>query len=208
MTATQAEKNQAAMATRQRKGSIDREAVREIWKERSQALGIDYESREWAGVGNQGIGHEARNKAPQLEQPLEHHADQIVKFGIRSLTERQSIITGKELMDVSLRHGYGRLSSADVRAAIDRAGTGGHLIKEEPLYTSMNPAKDARSSAETPAMSRVGWINSLVRAGKTREQAALLVKQGIEQGRLKPGDERFTTHIAQRRERDRARARQ
>jgi conjugative relaxase-like TrwC/TraI family protein len=201
-SATQAEKNQAAMATRQRKEAIDREAVREIWKERSDALGIDYASREWAGAGNRTFGPEASSKVPQLEKPLAHHADQIVKFGIKSLTERQSIITAKELMDVSLRHGYGILSSEDVRAAIDRAGKGGHLIKEEGLYTSMNPGKDARSSSSTPPMSRVEWVNSLVRAGKARDKAVALVARGIEQGRLKPGDERFTTHIAQRRERD------
>ncbi|MGV7242802.1 MobF family relaxase [Caballeronia sp. M23-90] len=201
-SATQAEKNHAAMATRQRKGAIDREAVREIWKERSDALGIDYVSREWAGAGNRTFGQESSIKAPQLEKPLAHHADQIVKFGIKSLTERQSIITAKELMDVSLRHGYGILSSEDVRAAIDRASEGGHLIKEEALYTSMNPGKETRPNSATPAMSRVEWVNSLVRAGKTRDDAVGLVAKGIKQGRLKPGDERFTTHIAQRRERD------
>ncbi|OXC78022.1 MobF family relaxase [Caballeronia sordidicola] len=208
-SATQAEKNQAAMATRQRKGAIDRDAIREIWKERSDALGIDYASREWAGAGNRTFGPEAPTKAPQLEKPLAHHADQIVKFGIKSLTERQSIITAQELMEVSLRHGYGILSSDDVRAAIDRAGKGGHLIKEEALFTSMNPAKDARSTTAKPVsapaptpMSRADWVSSLVRAGKTRDEAAALVAKGIERGRLKPGDERFTTHIAQRRERD------
>ncbi|WP_244539858.1 MobF family relaxase [Pseudomonas aeruginosa] len=142
-TASYAEKNQAALATRDKKqGGIDREELRQVWLERSRALGIDYHSREWAGVGADAQGGRERNSAatPQIEKPLEYRADQVIEFAIKSLTERQAVIGQKELMDTALRHGYGALTIDDVRAGIERRAASGHLIREEPLYASQNPA--------------------------------------------------------------------
>jgi len=211
-TASQAEKNQAALATRDKKqGGIDREKLRQVWVERSKGLGIDYNSREWAGVGaDAGGGRTERNSAatPQMEKPLEYRADQVVEFAIKSLTERHAVVTEKELMNTALRHGYGVLTVDDVRAGIERRVESGHLIREEPLYSSENPvekqsSKAADKAANQPAqLSRKEWADSLQRAGKTRSEAARLVEEGIRTGRLRQSMPRFTTHIAQRRERE------
>jgi conjugative relaxase-like TrwC/TraI family protein len=218
-TATPEQRDRAAMQTRERKTEIDRDDVRAAWRARAMELGIDFHSREWAGVGNDGPENggpgndskEARHRAPQIEQPLEYHADQTVRFAIKRLTERQAIVTGDELLAVALKHGYGRLSATDIRAAIDRAKDGGHLIKEATLYRSMNPArkdakegKDAKAKAapEDPAFTREQWIAELMTGHRTREQARAIVDSGIAKGRLQATGTRYTTHIAQRRERD------
>ncbi|HCA1452706.1 TPA: conjugative relaxase [Klebsiella pneumoniae] len=210
-TASYAEKNQAALATRDKKqGGIDREELRQVWLERSRALGIDYHSREWAGVGADAQGGRERNSAatPQIEKPLEYRADQVIEFAIKSLTERQAVIGQKELMDTALRHGYGALTIDDVRAGIERRAASGHLIREEPLYSSQNPADGKKGKAaekareEAPQLSRKEWVATLVRAGKSRSEAARLVDEGIRTGRLRQGENRFTTHIAQKRERE------
>ncbi|WP_231219670.1 hypothetical protein, partial [Salmonella enterica] len=68
------------------------------------------------------IDGKARNTQPAaLEKPIEYQADKVMTFAIRSLTERQSVITERELMDVAMKHGYGRLTLDDIRAARERA---------------------------------------------------------------------------------------
>jgi len=226
-TATPEQRDRAAMQTRERKTEIDRDDVRTAWQARATELGIDFHSREWVGVGNDGPGNEgpghhglgsdsneARYRAPQIERPLEYHANQTVHFAIKRLTERQAIVTGDDLLAVALKHGYGRLSVTDIRAAIDRAKDGGHLIKEDTLYRSLNPArkggedgkegKDAKAKAapEDPALTREQWIAELITGDRTREQAKAIVDSGIANGRLQATGTRYTTHIAQRRERD------
>ncbi|EPO2651159.1 MobF family relaxase, partial [Escherichia coli] len=97
-------------------------------------LQIDFDSREWKGAANDDI---ARNTQPAaLEKPIEYQADKVMTFAIRSLTERQSVITERELMDVAMKHGYGRLTLDDIRAARERAITSGNLIKEEATYAA------------------------------------------------------------------------
>ncbi|WP_407643025.1 AAA family ATPase [Caballeronia glebae] len=195
------------MQTRERKAATDRGDVRAGWQARAKELGIDFHSREWAGVGNDGP-RETVHRTPQIDQPLEYHADQTVRFAIQSLTERQAIVTGEQLLAVALKHGYGRLTASDIRAAIGRARAGGRLIKEETLYRSMNPAKgaDRKATPEGPAFTREQWIGSLTNDHRndrrTRAQARALVDDGIIKGRLESVGPRYTTHIAQRRERD------
>ena len=203
-TATHAEKNQAALATRGKKDvSVDREELRAIWRERSKDLGIDFHSREWAGPGaNQGNTSRNSVPTPQLEKPLEYHADKVLEFAIKSLTERQSIIGERELMQVALKHGFGRLSVDDVRAAMARRVESGHLIQEQPLYVSRNPSDRSKAVKDAPQLSKAEWVSELVKAGRSRSEAARLVSEGISKGRLESVEPRFTTHIAQRRERE------
>ncbi|HCF5666986.1 TPA: conjugative relaxase [Pseudomonas aeruginosa] len=210
-SASQAEKNQAALATRdKKKGGIDRDELRKAWTERSKALGIDYHSREWAGAGADPERGRERNSVPppQIDKPVEYRADQVVEFAVKSLTERQAVIDQKQLLDTAMKHGYGAVTVDEIRSAIERRTQAGHLIREEPLYASMNPDNKAKQKgAQKPAeasqlLSRKEWVDTLVRAGKTRSEASRLVEEGIHSGRLRPGDVRYTTHVAQKRERE------
>lgn len=196
-TATTAEKSQAALSTRAKKVSADRQTLRQAWQKRAVDLGIDFDRRDWAGAG---VGADRRpaQKPLEIEKPLEAYADHAVQFAIKSLTERSAIVEREALIETALRHGYGRLTADDVRAALERATKSGHLIKEHPRYESMNPA-----NGKTPApLTRKAWIDSLTATGKSRAQATRLVDMGIKGGRLKEADARYTTLIALQRERD------
>ncbi|MEC3886192.1 MULTISPECIES: MobF family relaxase [Xanthomonas] len=203
-TATHAEKNQAALSTRQRKVEVDREAVRQEWQKRAGDLAIDFHSRQWEGAGRDGVDDRAKRLPPkEIEKPLEHHADKAVQFAIKSLTERNAIVKQSELVEVALTHGFGRLTTDDVRAALDRAARSGHLIRDLPVYVSMNPADKKKGGAEDrPALSRQEWVATLEASGKSRAEAIRLVDMGVRSGRLEKQEPRFTTHIAQKRERD------
>ncbi|GAB5097488.1 MobF family relaxase [Caballeronia sp. HLA56] len=214
-SASAEQRDRAAMQTRERKSAIDHDDVRAAWQARATELGIDFQSRAWVGVGNDGPGDRS-GSPPQIEKPLDHHADLTVRFAIQSLTERQAIVTGEQLLAVALKHGYGRLTASDIRAALDRARRSGHLIKEETLYRSMNPTPEkeasekqslekgavAMTTSHGPALTRKQWIAELTNERRSRAQARVLVDAGIVQGRLERLGSRFTTHIAQRRERD------
>lgn len=136
-------KNAAALKTRKSKGEVDRDVLYEGWKNRAKELQIDFDSREWKGAANDDI---ARNTQPAaLEKPIEYQADKVMTFAIRSLTERQSVITERELMDVAMKHGYGRLTLDDIRAARERVITSGNLIKEEATYAAATTNKNSRT---------------------------------------------------------------
>ncbi|MEN9199259.1 MobF family relaxase [Xanthomonas euvesicatoria] len=203
-TATHAEKNQAALSTRQRKVEVDREAVRQEWQKRAGELAIDFHSREWAGKSRDGLEERGQRLPPkEIEKPLEHHADKAVQFAIKSLTERNAIVKQSDLVDVALKHGFGRVTTKDVRAAIDRVTRSGHLIRELPVYVSMNPGEKAKPNGQSgPALTRQEWVASLQAGGKSKAEAVRLVDIGVHSGRLAKQEPRFTTHIAQKRERD------
>ncbi|UNW14443.1 relaxase domain-containing protein (plasmid) [Xanthomonas phaseoli pv. phaseoli] len=111
-TATHAEKNQAALSTRQRKVEVNREAVRQEWQKRAGDLAIDFHSRQWEGAGRDDVDDRAKRLPPkEIEKPLEHHADKAVQFAIKSLTERNAIVKESALLEVALTHGFGRLTT-------------------------------------------------------------------------------------------------
>ncbi|EEY4650066.1 conjugative relaxase [Salmonella enterica subsp. enterica serovar Agona] len=195
-TASHEQKNAAALKTRKSKGEVDRDVLYEGWKNRAKELQIDFDSREWKGAANDDI---ARNTQPAaLEKPIEYQADKVMTFAIRSLTERQSVITERELMDVAMKHGYGRLTLDDIRAARERAITSGNLIKEEATYAAATTNK----KQQNVAMTREQWVTELVKAGRNKDEARKLVDKGITNGRLVQQKPRFTTQLAQQRERN------
>jgi len=132
-----------------------------------------------------------------------------VDFAIKSLTERNSIVTQDELVAVALPHGFGLVTFDDVITGIENRVKAGHLIVEEPRYRSVadgvkkTPAEKSGKVKSNPVMlTKSEWIDNLVKSGKPREAAIHLVEKGIRIGRLKSVGPRYTTHIAQRRERD------
>lgn len=150
-TATQAEKNQASLATRDKKReNVDRQELHATWQTRAKDLGIDFDRREWAGPGAEHQGPETSRQTratPQLENPTEFHADKSVKHAISSLTERRAIVTLDELQESALKQGMGAVGIEDVRAALDRRVEAGHLIREEPVYVSADAVKKAKDAA-------------------------------------------------------------
>jgi len=197
-TATREQKSAASMQTRKAKGTVDREVLASEWKGRANELGIDFERREWAGPGQDRDAHSTRNSAPQqFEKPIEHQADKALSFAIKSLSERSAIMSDKEIVNVALKHGYGSLALNDIRDAQARALQRGHLIREETVYES---GKSTQKDPIAP-MTKTQWAQSLASTGVSPEEAKRLVRAGIDSGRLKEVEPRFTTQEAQRRER-------
>jgi conjugative relaxase-like TrwC/TraI family protein len=163
------------------------------------------------GSGSGIDGTQTQNQGPpKPPKTTEFLADKAVDFAIQKLTERQAIANRSQVFDTALAHGIGILKSDDVRDAITRARVSGRLIEEQPLYQSMNPASEATNKDGTkdnrtdngPALTRQDWINVLVESGKTKDQAAKLVDLGIDGGRLKRVETRYTTQAAITRERE------
>lgn len=203
-SATQAQKNVASLSTRERKeAGVNREQLRKEWQQRAVDLDIDFDSREWAGIGGRNTVERHGRAGIDSSMTVAQNADRCVEFAIRSATERQAIVKERELLEIATRHGYGLLSVGDVRAAMARKLDGGHLIRETPVYHSANDKGGRKGKAqEGPALTRAEWIKEVEATGRDRQQARRLVDQSITNGRLVKGEVRYTTHIAQQRERD------
>ncbi len=188
-TANAMQKQAASLMTRKGKHEIDRAALQREWQQRAGGLGIDFESRTWAGEGAGG--------KPSKEdlRPVTDIADEAVRFAVSSLTEREAIVGQRPVIDTALKHGLGRLGIGDVRRALARAESRGYLLRGEQLYTSTND-KDRRPVA----MSRDRWIDRVEKIGRSHDQAATTVDQGIAEGRLKRSQIRYTTQVARQRE--------
>lgn len=188
-TATREQRRSAALVTRKKKHETSQDALLREWKTRATEVGIDFDSREWAG---QGAG--ASNK-PQQHRPVSEMADESVAFAVESLTEREAIIGSAEVVETALRHGAGRLGIGDVRSAMARAVKQGDLIPEDTRYVS------ASDKARYPvAMTRDQWVDHLMEIGRPKNEAEALVATGIEQGRLLKADTRYTTPVGRERE--------
>ncbi|CAB3802729.1 ATP-dependent RecD-like DNA helicase [Paraburkholderia ultramafica] len=182
------QKQLATMQTRARKGVIDRDAVFKDWQSRARELGIDFQRREWKGESI-----ERRPPVNLLALPG-NAAERAVRFAVNHLTERQAVITERELIDVAMKHGVGNVRMKQVDAEIRRQTKSGFLIRETPLF---RPAADNGVAA---VQTRSGWIATLTKTGMVREAARARVDSAIREGRLLAVDGRFTTQTALGRE--------
>ena len=189
-TATAAQKQRVKLATRPKKVSTDRAALFAEWRERARDLEIDFARREGLLRGGYGEG----NAAPWDVAGAEG-ARRSVRFAIAHRTERQAIISERELLDVALKHAVGSATGADVRRELQRLAGTGYLVPEQPLYRS------ADGPANAPGQSRARWVKALVESGMEEKAARERVEQDVTTGRLVVGERRYTTQTALERER-------
>ncbi|MGV3582857.1 MAG: MobF family relaxase [Methylophilus sp.] len=120
--ATAKEKEMATLATRNVKGELNREALKEKWQEKANELGI--------------------NLNPKLEMSefsktsISEITKDAVAFSVAHNTERQSIVTEAQLIQAALEHGTGKVSLEDVKTEIHQQAKNGTLIREGSLYTT------------------------------------------------------------------------
>ncbi|MDD4937163.1 MAG: MobF family relaxase [Acidiphilium sp.] len=191
--ASTAQKQQATMQTRARKGVIDRDAVFNEWQERARELGIDFDRREWAGR-ERGRAEVSRDGPAPEAVSAEEAARRAVRYAVNHLTERQAVMGERELIDVAMQHGVGSVQLRDVEAEVKRQTEGGFLIREAPVY---RPASEAGNDAD---LSRKAWIDVLTGKGMTRDAARERVDRAIRDGGLMAVDGRYTTQTALERE--------
>ena len=125
--------------------------------------------------------------------PAEEAATQSLKYAIEHLTERQSIVFERELMDVALQHAVGRAKWTELDKEITRKIESGELIQEAPTYHSSEEMNVA-------PLTRNQWVDSLVKTGTSQHQAKKEINEAIFQGMLVQSETRFTTPDALKRE--------
>lgn len=94
-----------ALYTRARKGPIDRTEVYGDWKSRAEAQGIDFQ---------QLISKRASPKEPDAAKP----ANEAVAWAIAHLTERESVISRRDIVRNALEFGTGKTTLTEVMACI------------------------------------------------------------------------------------------
>jgi conjugative relaxase-like TrwC/TraI family protein len=190
-TASSVETQRAALATRSRKVSADRQATYADWRARAVELGIEF-TRPETGMGRDGATFDASPStgAGGSPQTAAEGARQGVRFAIAHLTERQAIIEEHELFDVALKHAVGRARLRHIEREVERQTASGYLIRESPLYR----AADAPTGSQ--ARSRGAWASVLTDQCVERQAARERVEEAIREGRLVPAERRYTTQTA------------
>ena len=192
-TATTAEKQAAAMETRSPKTGAERDALFKDWNSRAKDLGIDFKSREWAGVDAKGP-HVERNHTPS-EVAADLAAKRAVRFAVNHLTERQSVMTEGNLINTAVKHGMAGATMKDVESEIKRQIESGYLIQQKTMY---RPAENALGGDR--GQSRDAWIAELEAKGMTAWAARERVDTAINRKSLIETEPQFTTQTALQRE--------
>tara|TARA_Y100001947_G_scaffold158768_1_gene172963 strand:+ start:1516 stop:4278 length:2763 start_codon:yes stop_codon:yes gene_type:complete len=116
-TATAAEKNTLALATRLPKRHFDHTTLASTWRAEADALGFDETAR-------RALVTQARNRAATIpghgNEARRTAADRAVAFAAAKLSERDATFSAAELAKDAAIATRGRATHADVTAAIDR----------------------------------------------------------------------------------------
>ena len=191
-TASSEEKQKVKLQTRPRKTPTDRDALFREWRERAREVGIDLtKGRDPSDRGRSEAAVAAI--AAGAAHVVEEGARRAVRYAIHHLTERQAIMSERELIDVALKHAVGRATLPDIRRAVDRQTATGYLIRESPVYRPVD------EQAEKPR-NRSAWIALLVEKGLARDGARERVDAAITTGGLIEAERRYTTQTALERE--------
>lgn len=186
-TATVNEKQLATLQSRERKISVDRKELHKEWLNRSKELGIDFDQRSWSTS----LDFHNENLQSTKLLPSDEAAKRAVRYSINHLTERQSIISERILIDTALKHGVGNVTLDDIHKEIVNQINKGALIIEKTLY---KPATE--SFDDEKILTRIGWINELSEKGISRQTAKQRVNNAIDNGGLIPIENRYTTQKA------------
>lgn len=196
-SATAEQRNEASLKTRKYKKNIDREELHKEWTGRAKDLGINFESREWAGPGaEKGF---SKTMPRTFTHSTEHHADEAVKFAVRSLSERQTNNSEKTIVGAALRHGVGQLDHNDIKSALGRAIESGSVMRSTPVYR----AASVRGPDGKPlAMTQPAWVEHVMAQGKDKETAERIIRKAISSQRIVVDTVFYTTPAAVSREKN------
>jgi ATP-dependent exoDNAse (exonuclease V) alpha subunit len=118
-----------------------------------------------------------------------------VRYAVSHLTERQSIMAERVLLDVAVKQAVGAATLRDIQAEIRKQTAAGYLLQEAPKY---RPADAKGAGGER---TRTEWIDAFAQEGsQSRSAAALRVNDAIRRGSLTPVEVRYTTQTARERE--------
>ena len=107
-------------ATRPKKDRLtgqDKQLLMAHWKEKSKAVGINYDGGE---------------RRPANVQPHDDTARESLDFAIAHLTERQAVMLDGLLMTTAMQHAVGRATHNELRAELAKRIASGEVIAEQP----------------------------------------------------------------------------
>ncbi|HAT9646616.1 TPA: conjugative relaxase [Legionella pneumophila subsp. pneumophila] len=178
-SATSLQKQQATVLSRQKKTSLDRETLHSAWQEQAKVLGISFKK----------IPYQLQPAQSNAHIPAEEAAKQSLQYAIQHLTERQSIIFERDLMDLALQHAVGRAKLSHLEKEMVIKIEKGELLQEQPLYY---PSEEMDAQSTQP-LTRTQWIEYVVKTGVSLQQAKTEIHDAIVQGKLVQSEMRYTT---------------
>lgn len=114
-TATAAQKEKAALSTREKKQAMDHAELREEWHRVARQAGLDLQQI-------------VAKSLQQSDRPGDTgKAGDAVSFAVEKLTERENFFSHEALMDEALRFGLGYVRKEDVQREIERRTVSGEL---------------------------------------------------------------------------------
>ena len=188
----------AALMTRAHKRDVDKDALREHWKEQAAAMGFDpgetiararvNRARIFAvppakDAGQSPTGEKGRQGEESLSAEERAEAEnerglQAVRWSAAHLSEREAVFTRTDLLTAALAKGPGTVSLAVAERAVRSLGESGHLHRAPALEGGDGMTTDGTLARESESI-------SLMREGKDR--SAPIMRGWIVQTRLHRG---------------------
>ncbi|MCM2552600.1 MobF family relaxase [Burkholderia glumae] len=118
--ATPAEKERAVLATRERKREVDHDALTMQWRERAQAIGLDYTAIREPAQRARDAGQDVRAVTLTGREAL--------AFAAAHLGERELVMSRIDLLKTAIEHATGRTSADAILKAYDRLVEDGKIV--------------------------------------------------------------------------------
>lgn len=195
-TATAAEKQNATMQSREKKQAVDREALHREWQRKAKELDIDFNRRE----APEATRNEREPMPAPAFVPADEAAKRAVRYAVNHLTERQSVMDERILVDTALKHAVGAARLNDIQTEITNQTRAGYLIVETPRYHPATEQNSTNDPNRGPSLTRTEWIADMVETGADKRTARQRVDMAIDSGRLVRSESRYTTQTALERE--------
>lgn len=157
-TASAEQRENAALRTRDSKTEVDHTALREEWKERASAIGVDFDKIE--------AERKAGLERPTSPETTNEKAEEAVRFAIAHLTERESVVDRSEILNTALAHAV----KESVWAGVTEEHASAALDEKLAQKVALSVGKDRETGEErittTEALEREQVMLSLLEGGR------------------------------------------
>lgn len=157
-TASAEQRENAALRTRDSKTEVDHTALREEWKERANAVGVDFDRIE----ADRKVGLER----PTGPETTNEKAEEAVRFAIAHLTERESVVDRSEIISTALAHAVKESVWAGVTEEHASVALDELLAKKVALSVGTNRETGEERITTTEALEREQVMLSLLEGGR------------------------------------------
>lgn len=203
-TASHGLKQTVTLKTRQDKSAeISRDDLQRNWEQQGKAVALERDhARHKEGIeramdrtANPDQPSSTTSAATAATAAARHRlATEAIRWAIKHLTEREAVMQERTLLTTAMAHAalHG-VSVQEMKIAIAREVTQGHLVKGAPFY-------HLAAEPEGVARSRAAWVRELVAAGLNEQSARTRVRNAIVSGALARAQPHYTTQAARERE--------